>query len=161
MFRSERLNDELGLVLLVGQSTPQVLFIATRSNPGSFVGRGCVKNDIHEELARFRLEIQHRELADRFRRRLLGAIHDKRGHRGPAQLRCALDEPLLIRCHPRLETLLLLGRTLKGFLVNMSAADPLIFTVTAAFVVALALVAAAIPARRAMRVDPIVALRYE
>jgi predicted permease len=56
---------------------------------------------------------------------------------------------------------LLLGRTLKNFLVNMSAADPLIFTATAAFVVALALVAAAIPARRAMRVDPIVALRYE
>jgi len=56
---------------------------------------------------------------------------------------------------------LLLGRTLKSFLVNMSAADPLIFTATTAFVVALALVAAAIPARRAMRVDPIVALRYE
>jgi len=56
---------------------------------------------------------------------------------------------------------LLLGRTLGSFLVNMSAADPLIFTATAVFVMVLALVAAAIPARRAMRVDPMVALRYE
>jgi predicted permease len=56
---------------------------------------------------------------------------------------------------------LLLGRTLRSSLVNMSAADPLIFTATAVFVAVLALVAAAIPARRAMRVDPIVALRYE
>jgi len=56
---------------------------------------------------------------------------------------------------------LLLSRTLNGFLVNVSAADPLIFAATAVFVVVLALVAAAIPARRAMRVDPMVALRYE
>jgi predicted permease len=56
---------------------------------------------------------------------------------------------------------LLLGRTLSSFLVNMSAADPLIFTATAVFVVVLALVAAAIPARKAMSVDPMVALRYE
>ena len=56
---------------------------------------------------------------------------------------------------------LLLARSLKGFLVNMSADDPLIFTGTAVFVIVLALTAAAIPARRAMRVDPIIALRYE
>src|SRR5262252_6290360 len=56
---------------------------------------------------------------------------------------------------------LLLGRALGNFLVNMSAADPFIFTATAVFVIVLALAAAAIPARRAMRIDPIVALRYE
>jgi len=56
---------------------------------------------------------------------------------------------------------LLLGRALGNLLVNMSAADPLIFTATAVFVIVLALAAAAIPARRAMRIDPIVALRYE
>lgn len=56
---------------------------------------------------------------------------------------------------------LLLGRMLRTFLVSMSPADPLIFTAAAAFVVALALGAAVIPARRAMRVDPIMALRYE
>ena len=55
----------------------------------------------------------------------------------------------------------LLGRVLGSFLVNMSATDPLIFTGAAVFVILLALVAAAIPARKAMRVDPIVALRYE
>jgi len=56
---------------------------------------------------------------------------------------------------------LLLARSLKDFLVNMSADDPLIFTGTAVFVIVLALTAAAIPARRAMRVDPMVALKYE
>ena len=56
---------------------------------------------------------------------------------------------------------LLLARSLKGFLVNMSADDPLIFTGTAVFVIVLALTAAAIPARRAMRVDPMAALKYE
>ena len=56
---------------------------------------------------------------------------------------------------------LLLARSLKNFLVNMSADDPLIFTGTVVFVIVLALAAAAIPARRAMRVDPIIALRYE
>ena len=56
---------------------------------------------------------------------------------------------------------LLLARSLKDFLANMSADDPLIFTGTAVFVIVLALAAAAIPARRAMRVDPMVVLRYE
>jgi len=39
--------------------------------------------------------------------------------------------------------------------------DPLIFAATAVFVVVLALAAAAIPARKAMSVDPMVALKYE
>ena len=54
-----------------------------------------------------------------------------------------------------------LARSLRHFLVNMSADDPLIFTGTAVFVIVLALTAAAIPARRAMRVDPMAALKYE
>ena len=56
---------------------------------------------------------------------------------------------------------LLLGRVLKSFLVSMSPADPVIFVGAALFVTALALASAAIPARRAMRVDRIVALRHE
>ena len=56
---------------------------------------------------------------------------------------------------------LLLARVLKGFLVNMSPADPAIFAGAGTFAIALALASSALPALRAMRVDPVVALRYE
>ncbi|HLJ47613.1 MAG TPA: ABC transporter permease [Bryobacteraceae bacterium] len=52
-------------------------------------------------------------------------------------------------------------RILKGILVRVSPTDPLTFTVIALLLCAIALVACWVPAHRATRIDPIVALRYQ
>ncbi|MGH9201768.1 MAG: FtsX-like permease family protein, partial [Vicinamibacterales bacterium] len=54
-----------------------------------------------------------------------------------------------------------MGRLVQSLLVDTSGADPVTFAAVAASLFVLAVVAALIPARRAMRLDPVAALRSE
>jgi len=56
---------------------------------------------------------------------------------------------------------LLTTRLLQGMLFGVSATNPLIFAVNALILMAVALAACLIPARRASRIDPMEALRHE
>ncbi|MBZ5557807.1 MAG: ABC transporter permease [Acidobacteriia bacterium] len=56
---------------------------------------------------------------------------------------------------------LAVGQLLQTFLVGTGARDPLTLTAVAALLIVVSLAASFFPARRAARVDPVVALRYE
>jgi len=55
----------------------------------------------------------------------------------------------------------ILNRAMKDLLVGVSATDPATLTITAAMLLTVAALACYVPARRATRVDPTVALRFE
>jgi putative ABC transport system permease protein len=56
---------------------------------------------------------------------------------------------------------LLLTPVLQSFLIDLPASDSVTFGAVAAALVAIALVASYVPARRATRIDPIATLRTE
>ncbi len=56
---------------------------------------------------------------------------------------------------------LVLSRIMAGYVYGITSTDPLTFAATSLLLIAVALLASYIPARRAGKVDPTVALRYE
>jgi ABC-type antimicrobial peptide transport system permease subunit len=53
------------------------------------------------------------------------------------------------------------SKLLSTLLVGVSPRDPFVFAIVAAIVAAVSLLASYVPARRAARVDPLVALRHD
>lgn len=86
------------------------------------------------------------------------------GARAGDTLRMVLCEGLLVTSIGLGVGLLLssgLGKLLSNFLFQVSAVDPVVFSVAPVLLAAISLLACYLPARRAARVDPMVALRYE
>jgi ABC-type antimicrobial peptide transport system permease subunit len=56
---------------------------------------------------------------------------------------------------------LLTGRLIEGFLFNVTSRDPMMLTIVCVIVAIATLAACIVPGRRAVRVDPMIALRAE
>lgn len=56
---------------------------------------------------------------------------------------------------------LAVGKVMRGMLYGITPADPVVFVCVPALLLGLATVASYVPARRAMRVDPVVALKHD
>jgi putative ABC transport system permease protein len=56
---------------------------------------------------------------------------------------------------------LILTRALSGVLYGVNSTDPLTFAAVSLLLAVIALLACGVPARRAARIDPMVALRFE
>jgi ABC-type lipoprotein release transport system permease subunit len=56
---------------------------------------------------------------------------------------------------------LALSRVMQGYVYGITSTDPLTFAVACLLLTFVAMLASYIPAQRAARVDPMVALRYE
>ena len=54
-----------------------------------------------------------------------------------------------------------LSRVIRGLLFNVTPSDPVTFVVVSAILFLVAMIAASVPAHRATRVDPLIALRNE
>lgn len=84
---------------------------------------------------------------------------------GQSDLRCMVLRqgmgPVLAGLAAGIVAAIFAGRLMESLLFGVSAFDPLTTGIVAMVVVAVALAACWIPAQRAMRVDPMVALRYE
>lgn len=86
------------------------------------------------------------------------------GATGPNVLRLVLRRGLVLAgCGVAVGLIgsLALTRLLTSLLFGVSATDPVTFVVVSILLTAVAVIATYIPARRAMKVDPLVALRYE
>jgi len=69
--------------------------------------------------------------------------------------------PVLIGLVTGLFVSLVFGKLLSGLLFGVRATDPLTFASVSTIVIIVAIAASYLPAVRATRVDPLVALRYE
>jgi len=70
-------------------------------------------------------------------------------------------EPVAVGAAAGLALSFLVGKLLAGMLYQVSGSDPVVFLAAPAVLCAVSLAACYAPARRAARVDPMIALRWE